>query len=250
MMTARDLVTTALLKLGVLAEGEVATAPQAMGGLRVLNSMVDAWSLEGLLVYVIDRQTFALVSGVGTYTLGPGGQWNTTPLYGAGVKRPVQIENAWWQEPVSLVEYPLNLLHDHGDYQALCSIPMSTSMPMDVWYEPSVPLGRVFIYPTPTLPANVILYLWHPWDSAVTLDSVLTLAPGYQRLLEFQLAVDLSTEYAGTLRPDITALASEAKENVQRMNTRVPRMQTDLAGVTGEGGSMFTLWNRWLSGRA
>lgn len=249
-MTVRDLVTTALLKLGVLAEGETATAAQAMGGLRVLNSMLDAWNLEGLLVYVIDRQLFPLTNGVSAYTLGPGGVWNTTPLYGAGCPRPVRIEGAWWQDPTTLIEQPINVLRNHVDLQYLRSVPtISASLITDLWYYAGMPVGSVFVYPTPTLPANIVLYLWHPWDAATTLATVLTLAPGYQRLLEFQLAVDLSTEYAGTLRPDITALASEAKENVQRMNVRVPRMQTDLVGVTGESGSMFTGWNRWMSGR-
>jgi hypothetical protein len=224
----------------------------AAGGLRCLNSLLDAWALEDLLVYVIDRQIFSLVGGMQTYTLGPGGLWNTTPLYGAGCPRPIQISQAWWQEPATLIEEPIAVLRDHQDYQNLRSVPMTIgSQVTALWYDPTAPLGRVFVYPTPTMVANIILYLWHPWNAANTLDTVMVLAPGYQRMLEYNLPVEISSEYPGTLRPDILALANESRERVQIRNVRVPRMTSDVAGVTGHGGEgRRSLWGftDWLTG--
>jgi hypothetical protein len=251
-VTVRDLITTAFLKLGILGVGEALDASYAATGLRCLNSLLDAWALEDLLVYVIDRQVFPLVANTQTYTLGPGGTWNTTPLYGAGSPRPAQIEGAWWQEPSTLIEQPIHVLKNHVDYQYFRSIPTITStLVTDLWYDAGAPLGTVFVYPKPTAASNIILYLWHPWNAATTLATTLTLAPGYQRLLEFNLPVELSSEFPGTLRPDIVALANESMEKAQRRNVRVPRMASDLAGVTSHSGhGRHSMWGftDWATG--
>ena len=250
-MTVRDLITVSLLKLGIIAQGEIPDASMAAGGLRCLNSLLDSWAIEDLLVYVVDRQTFALATNTQTYTLGPGGVWNTTPLYGAGSPRPVEIQDAWWQD-ANLLEQPITVIRDHQDYQRLRAVPSASPIVTEIWYDATAPLGTVWVNPTPSAASTIVLYLWHPWNAVQTLDTVLTLAPGYQRLLEYNLPIELSSEYPGTLRPELVALATESKERVERRNVRVPRMTSDLAGVAaGAGGGRRSLWaaTDWLAGR-
>lgn len=52
MTTARDLVTRAFRKLGVVADDEPMTADQAEHGLNVLNDMIAAWRLDSVDVSV------------------------------------------------------------------------------------------------------------------------------------------------------------------------------------------------------
>jgi hypothetical protein len=223
-----------------------------MGALRVLNSLLDGWATEQLLVYVIDRQVFGLVGNTASYTLGPGGTWNTTPLYGAGTPRPVRLEAVWYVEPSTQTELPVTLLQDHADYQALRAVPVAGTLPCAVFYEPSVPLGTVYVSPTPTGNGQMVCYLWHPWSTEQTLDTVLVLAPGYLRMLEYNLALDLASEYPGVLagRDDLVAGAMESKSKVQTLNIRVPRMQTDIpmGGSMAGSGSLYSFSREWLSG--
>lgn len=247
--TVRDLIQVAFLKLGILAEGEPLSAAQAAQGLRCLNSLLDAWALERLLVYVIDRQTFATVAGTQAYTLGPGGVWNTTPLYGAGTPRPVAIQSAWWQDTYGN-ELPLDVLDDQA-YQSLTVRTLASMQALALKYDADFPLGKVFLWPKPSSVATIVLYLWRPWNAAQTLDTALSFPPGYQRLLEFNLAVELSSEYPGTLRPELAVLASEAKAKVQVPNLRIARLRSDLVGVTGHRGEagLYSAWPSWLAGR-
>ena len=62
-MTVRDLINGSFRLLGTLASGEQATAAEAADALASLNSLLDSWKLEALLVYAILPQTFPLVGG-------------------------------------------------------------------------------------------------------------------------------------------------------------------------------------------
>ena len=235
MTTIRDVVTEALLILEIIGEGETPTATQAAGALRVLNTLIDSWAIEGLLVYTLDRQVFALAANVPTYTLGPGGTWNTTPLYGAGTPRPVHVSDAQWKALSQDVWDPVYVMNDH-EYQHLALRASTGTQVTALHYSPTMPLGTVFVYPTSTVTGQLALFLWHPYDTQNTLDTVLMFPPGYQRMLEYNLAVDLSERYPGTLRSSTAAFAAESKDKVESMNVRVPLMTSDLVGLTPGGG--------------
>lgn len=251
-MTARDLVTAALRILGVLREGGSLSGTQGVAGLRVFNRMLDAFPLERQLVYAIDRQLFALVANTQSYTLGPGGTWNTTPLYGVGTPRPVEIDSAYWQDPTTLDEIPVVLMTE-GEFQSLNARTITGTVVQRLYYKPSMPQGDVFVWPTPTLVANMVLYLAKPWNAGHTLDTVLTLPPGYQRMLEYGLAEEWGSEYPNFLREDIRDNAREAKALVKRQNLRIEPMVSDLAGVTrgrrGAADGSMSGWVAWQTGR-
>jgi hypothetical protein len=248
-MTIRDLCTTALLKLGIIGEGETPSAPQIAGALRVLNALLDTWATESLLVYVIDRQVFPLTAGVLSYTIGPGGVWNTTPLYTAGAPRPVHIDSLWWKDPATAIELPCGPV-DAATYQGWRWDTVTTGpQALMAYYEPQFPLGVVYVWPTPAADSQMVLYLWHPWNRQQTLDDALSFPPGYQRALEFNLAVDLSTEYPGTLRADLVEIAVEAKDKIKVLNVRPGLMRSDAAGLLGAGqGNSLTGFYRWIAG--
>ena len=248
-MTVRDLLKTALLKLGVIGPGDPDDFDMLNAALRVFNSMLDSWATERLLVYTIDRHVFALVSGQQTYTLGPGGDFNTTPLYGAGSPRPVKVENVWWQDPTSLEELYVEVI-DEQRYQGLGVRNLSSPVVQLVYYKPAFPLGEVFCWPKPNQVANLVLYLWHPFNTATELDTAIVFPPGYQRALEFNLAVDLSSEYKGTLAAELVAFATEAKSKIQILNLSIDRLTSDAWRVNrrGSGGSLYS-YNDFLTGR-
>lgn len=50
MTTALEVITDAYLDLGVLADGETASAEQGAFGLRKLNQMTAAWELDGIAI--------------------------------------------------------------------------------------------------------------------------------------------------------------------------------------------------------
>lgn len=249
-MTVRDLIATAFRRLGIVARGQPMSADDAAIGLNCLNAMLDAWGLDGLMVYVIDRQTFALVSNTQSYTLGPGGTWNTTPLYGAGCPRPVQIEEAYWIDPGTLQELPVSVFEE-ASYQSQQVVGVTGQQVLELNYTPSFPLGTVYVWPRPTTVATMVLYLWKPFNTANALTDTVSFPQGYQIALEDNLTVELSKEFPGSLEanPAIVAGAIANKANLKVANVRVPLLVSDAANITGRAGAGGSYYD-FLAGRA
>lgn len=245
-MTIRDLIGVALLKLGILRVGGTVSAQQGQAGVRCLMSLLDTLPIEPGLVYTIDRQLFALVANTQTYTLGPGGTWNTTPLYTATTPRPPKIHAAWWHDTTNEYEQPVHIMED-AEYRSLNPRTMTSTQVQALYYEPTMPQGRVFVWPKPTQAATMVLYLAHPFDGTVTLDSALGYPPGYQRFFEFGLAFEMGTEYPAALaaNPVIITEYDRAKRLVTRANVRIPKMRNDLVPTVGGFG---TRWARFIAG--
>jgi len=239
--------------LGILSEGEVPSAAAAEQGLWVLENMFDSWLTEKLLVYVVDRQSFALQAFVQTYGLGPGGVWNTTPLYGAQVPRPVRIERASWRDPATGFEQPLGQSMTDDEYQNITVRNTTGTQVLAYHYNPSFPLGEVFVWPIPTLSTQMVLYLWHPWNPGITLDTVVSFPPGYQYAIETNLSIDLGLYYPGALRAELVAVAVTSKAKVKALNHKTGLMTSDAAVVTAPAtgtGGLYTGWTDFLAGRS
>src|SRR5437899_10439831 len=72
--------------LGDKVIGDTLTAAEQTEYLSVLNSMLDSWRIDKLLVYRILENTFNLVVGFDTYTIGTGGNFN--------IERPDRLEDS------------------------------------------------------------------------------------------------------------------------------------------------------------
>lgn len=76
--TGSTLITNAYELIGVVQPGETPEAVLLQRGLTRLNRMLSGWSLQSLTIPVIAREVFALTANVGTYTIGPGGNFDTS----------------------------------------------------------------------------------------------------------------------------------------------------------------------------
>jgi len=220
MGTVRDLLHQSALLVGLRAAGEVLDATLAQDCLTVLNQMIDAWALEELLVYFLDRQVLTMTVLKQQYTLGPGGD--------LPIVRPVRIEAANWRDEaqVPALELPLGRLQ-RQQYHNLRVRELTSALPTRFYYEPGWPLGVLFLHPSPTQSKKIVLWVWHPWSvsSVDQLDDVLSLPPGYERLLVHALAVDLGQQPGARLTPQTVKIAMEARQLVESLNASIPVLQ-------------------------
>jgi hypothetical protein len=226
MATALDLITRSLRLLGVLAAGEAAHAEDAQDALAVLNDMLDAWLLEELLVYGIDRSTFPLVPNVSSYTIGTGGVLNTP--------RPVRIERAGLVDLQSTptLEVPLEVLNEQ-EYQQITVKGTTSTWPRWLYYDRAYPLGHVILWPVPTLANQLVLYLWHQLSQIPLTSTVVDLAPGYRRCVQYNLAVELAPEYGVSPSVQVLDLASESKDRLKSVNYQPVLLGTEAIGRPG-----------------
>jgi hypothetical protein len=205
----------------VLAAGERPEAQEADDALQTLNQLLDSWSNDRLLIYVIERLDVPLVAGQALYTWGlPGGQ--------IAAPRPLQVEGVILRVVSQDLEWPLDAMAQ-ADYEAIGLKALSSLYPQGWYYQPTFPLGTLTVWPVPEETNALGVLPWVPLTRCASLDTVLQFPQGYERLLRAGLAVDLSPEYSREVSPTIAAMLAEAKSGVKRTNTVVPRLGMDPA---------------------
>lgn len=229
MYTANDIIRAAMRLIQVSAVDTDLTAQELQDGLESLNRMLDSWSADELTLYEVIREQFPLVSGQNPYTIGYGAEFNTS--------RPMKIVDAYLilnngSIPVS---YPMQVL-GYDDYNSVRLKTLSTNFPNYIYYQPSFPIGEVYIYPifAPNDPATqgpayINLTSWKPLDMILDPTAYMSYPPGYWEAVVFNLAVRIAEEYQFQIRETTVQLAISALKRVKRLNQRTVTLQTDVS---------------------
>jgi hypothetical protein len=229
----KQLIDAALRKLGVIDAMAQPDALEYADALDALKTMLDAWTLEDLLVPYRATERFDLDSAKNYYSMGIGGDWDTV--------RPERIEyirivdaggNAHVVQPTTL-----------GLAQYQSSIPLGDPTEYTSTADPLFAYVELNAYPTsPTVlvtsmkPFNALAIdnfdeEYDPdadpsplYPSGMTLTGIGTtidFPPGYKQAMIYNLAVHLSPEYAGvTLTEVVVAMARGTKQAIKRRNSK------------------------------
>jgi hypothetical protein len=227
-VTGRELVTATLKLIGVLAPGEAPAAHEATDSLATLNRMLGAWSTEGLLINAVSREAFTLTPNDGDYMIGVGGDFDTA--------RPQQILNALIrdQSGTPALEYPVTLL-SLDEWAGLLQKETSSSHPRALYDDGGYPLRKLSLYPKPSAAHQLVLYTLKPFTEVSTLDTEVTLPPGSDEALIYNLAIRLAPEYGRPVTAEIVMLAGDAKAGLKRMNHRPSLLRSDSGTLLRSG---------------
>jgi len=226
--TVRDIVTDALLELGVIAAGEVATDADAQLGLSSLNDLMDQWAAERLQIYALVRTTWTIVSGTQEYTVGTGGDVN--------IARPIYIDHINFvdTDPDPDIEYQLS----HLTEDAWSRVPikaLTSPFPTAWYYDSAYPLATLSLWPVPTdTGLQGAIYANTAVSEFASLATSVALPPGYRRMLIKSVAVDMASSFERQADPSLIMAALEAKSVVKRSNKRLMDMRVD-AGALVQG---------------
>jgi hypothetical protein len=223
-MTGRDLITAALKKIGALAPGESLDAEEATDGLSELNRMLGSWSNSSLLVHSRVRESLSLTASDGSYTMGSSGDLNTT--------RPVAIEQAAISDGTA--ETPVRLL-SLAEWQSIGTKDVD-GLPDSLFDDGGYPLRTLRLYPRPGSSSySLVLWSLKPLTSISTLDTSISLPPGYEDALVYNLALRLAPEYGKQASVELVQAAIDSKADLKRANHRPRYLQCDPA-ITPTGG--------------
>lgn len=207
MATASDLINRALRLIGALEPGESPSAQETADGLTALNAMVDSWQTEALVIYAMTNVQKTLTPSDASYTIGSGGDINTT--------RPVKINGAFITE--SSTDYPIGQISKSA-YDAIAFKSSDSNIAEYFYYEPTYPLGTIYLYPTPNSANTLKLSLWVPIQSFAASSTAVSLPPGYERALTYNLAVEIAPEYGKSVSPEVAGIAVNSKAAIKRVN--------------------------------
>lgn len=215
--TALDIITDAMQLLGIYAPGDPLTDADAERGLSVFNDLLDTWSNLTLSCFTILENSFPLVPMQNQYTIGPGGQINTT--------RPLKLidgPGAAYVQDFNGNNYGVSVVpRDQWNLFGNRSNLVTSDFPDIIFYDPQFPLGVINIMPFPTIAYTMFFDSYSQLAELTDLTSTLSLPPGYKRALTTNLAVDLQPYFAvGQINPLVVAMAMKTHGDIKRTNMR------------------------------
>lgn len=218
-----NLIKRAMRMLNLLMAGENPSASETADGLEALNSMIDSWNTESMVIPSLFRTEFVLTSGVQVYTIGPGANIDLSP--------PVRFGQQTLFIKDGTVEVPL-VPYNQQEW-ALIPLKDTQSRPLYYYYEKVQPNAKLNFWPVPDQAWPLILYTETQLAQIVSAQTSFSLPPSYAKALAFNLAVDLAPEYARSIPPEIAEGATTAKANLKRANQSTPLLSCDVPGASG-----------------
>lgn len=227
MPTALQIITKGMRLCGAIGKGETADPDEAQDGLNALNAMLDSWQLERLMVYQIVQGTYTWPISTTSRTIGSGGNFSAT--------RPDRIEAAFVVD-VNNQTYTLEVLADRTEYDAIVIKSNTSTLPQYLFYDSVVTAGVIYLYPVPSVQLTLKLNTWQTLQSFAALTTDLALPHGYQRAIEFNLAIEISAEYGlgRKMDPQVPVIAVQSKAAIKTINAPSMVSQVD-AGVATLG---------------
>jgi hypothetical protein len=220
--TALDLINKALQKVGILAEGETATAPQANDAFDALNNMLDSWAGRSLLTQAQIRESFPLTAWQSTYSIGPS---VLAPNF--ITSKPIEIVSAFVRDNLNLdsvIDIVSRQVYDSYPGKAMMTI---SSRPEVLFYDPGVTqqanqAGTIHIYPTPDASTIYTLYMESekPFAEFTSLTDIFIFPPAYKRAIIYNLAVELGPDYGRAITAEVQNIAFESMRIIENLNSR------------------------------
>ena len=236
MTLVRDLLTDALLEIGMIDPSEAIDPGAANGALRELNRMLSTWANDDLMIYTVDRRTFAMVANQQDYTIGVGGTFNTPYAV-----RPGQINLV--SVILNGVELPVEILNDEQWRNIALKAPYQTvpsTIPNYIWADGNYPLNGLHFYPVPTTAVPLIMSVWGQIVAFTSINQTVTLPQGYEDAIVKGLALRLAPRYGVQVNQATASLAQAAKMHIKSQNWE-PTYRTVDSALAGVGSNIGRL---------
>jgi hypothetical protein len=230
------LLTGAMRLIGAIATGETPTAQELTDNMNAANGFLDSCSNERLILPNQVIESFPLTVNQQTYTLGPGGNFNTIA--------PLKINTAVLsvtQGGVPEYDLPVQILTAE-EWSMITIKSTGSNIGLKIYPDYAYPLMNVSVWPVPTLANSLTLYSTKPLTEFVTINDTITVPPGFIRFMRLGIACELAPEYGKQIPENLAAAFLEAKANLKRLNFRPMYLHCDEAVIPQPVGF------NWLTG--
>lgn len=210
MATAGDQITGALRLIGMLAEGETASAETANDALTALNQMLDSWSTERLSIYSTQDQVFTWPASTAEQTLGPSGDF-------VGLRPVLLDDSTYFKDPTNGISYAIKIVTQQ-QYNGIAVKTVTSTYPQVIWINMEMPDIRMVVYPVPTRALEWHFVSVEELTQPALLATELIVPPGYLRAFRFNLAVEIAAEFGIEPPRTVARIAMASKRNIKRIN--------------------------------
>lgn len=227
------IINRAFRLLGVVAQGETASASDTADALTALNAMLDGWRNDKLMVDSYTNITIPLVASQASYTIGASGADVTATS-------PVAIESAYVRK--SNVDYTVKPILSDSTYQAIAQKTSEADIPEWFYFSHTVPNSTLYVYPVPNEVNNLYARVWTSFAAFAAASDTFSMRPGMEEACAYNLAVLLHPEYpALPLNPVVVKKANDALASIKRVQRKPFVMVSQLARMFGgNSGNIIT----------
>lgn len=216
-ITANTMISRAMRLIQVIGVDQNPAAQEGADGLYALNAMLDAWSIERLMVYQIKQSSHSWPANITSRTIGSGGNFNTT--------RPAKIVEGTFFRDSGNTDYQVTVTEDRPVYDGIVAKGSTGSFPEVLFADTEFPLTVLYVWPVPNQALTLFLNSWRALQQFTALTTVLSLPPGYQAAIEYNLAIWIAPEFGAAAKQaanDIKDQAALLKQAIKSLNT--PRL--------------------------
>lgn len=206
MTTARELIKRALRKINAYDREGEPTAAEMSDSLEELNSLLGMWLAKSLTVLTTSQESFSLVSGTGSYSIGSGQTFDTT--------RPVKVNNAFVRSGDT--DYQLDIVSDEV-YREI-DLKSTGGLPYLLNYHATFPYGTINVYYVPSANYTIYLDLVKQLSDISDLDETFNLPKEYSDPIVYNLAVRLAPEFGALLPQYVADLAIDSLSQLKSLN--------------------------------
>jgi hypothetical protein len=213
-VTTLELIRGALRLIGGLGVGRgiVGSGSIATDCLFTLNTMIQSWNTQRLLIYSMEEQSVFFTAGGNSASPG---------------LTNVRLESAQWAGDGS--ESPLDIVDYKKYFDRQNDSVLTLGRPSIIAYNAG--FESFHVHPTPEHDGTAQLIIWARLQS-LTINQTIVLPDGYERALMYNLAVDLAPQFPDTtLSQVVIDTARESKADIKRMNLPSPELSVDPALV-------------------
>jgi len=209
MSIVTDIISDALEITGMKSPNEDLQTAWENVGLRRINSIIDGWNVDKIKGYGVQELEYSLTPSQSVYTIGPSGDFYAE-------QRPVKIEYAYTLDSsdvkhrIEIVDY--QTFHQQ-DYQKV-----DASYPYYMWYNPLYSDGEINLYPTPTSGYTIHLDVYFGFLLYAGGTDNINLPQGYEKLLTYQLAVDLCSHRGKEVPRQVYRTLKDIEQNIDAVN--------------------------------
>lgn len=206
-VTRDEIIGAALRLCGVFGSGDTIPATDVTNCAQALNIIVKAWGAQGLNLWANAEKSLTPTAGTASYQIGL-----TATGTGAMVTDvPLRILDSAFVR-VAGVDTKVQVI-SRFDYNLIGS-KTTAGLPSQLFYDPQVPNGQIYLYPVPTSAGQVVHFISqrHVQDFSLSTNNADVPQEWYQ-LLKWNLADEIALEYEVSLAKAaaITAKATQLR---------------------------------------
>jgi len=218
-MTVKDLIKFAYFEIGVQAVGDSLSADDEQFAFDMLNMMLGTWGNKRNRIFTTVKESFSLVVGQTSYTIGTGGDFNTT--------RPTHIEQAYIRDSEG-IDHPVEVLEDRAVYEIIPDKDVN-GRPFQLYFERTFTSsqGNILVNRAPQSIESLFLIMWKPFDEFTTKTETVVMPAGYERAIYTQLAIELAPSAGKSVSAELIAKATDALKSIDSTNMEVPEVPSD-----------------------